>query len=75
MVAVLPIRLEDLVQRNPGITSIDLIGHSMGGLVSRSALFYGKQNMYQWIHRLKIWFAWLTTSRCGTGTLWLYHSR
>lgn len=42
--------LEDLIQRNPRITSIDLIGHSMGGLVSRSALFYGKQNMQQWIH-------------------------
>ena len=42
--------LEELVQQNPKITSIDLIGHSMGGLVSRSALFYGKQNLYQWIH-------------------------
>lgn len=42
--------LEDLIRRNPRITSIDLIGHSMGGLVLRSALFYGKQNMYQWIH-------------------------
>lgn len=42
--------LEDLVKRNPRITSIDLIGHSMGGLVSRSALFYGKQNLYQWFH-------------------------
>jgi pimeloyl-ACP methyl ester carboxylesterase len=42
--------LQDLVHRNPDITSIDLIGHSMGGLVSRSALFYGKQNMHQWIH-------------------------
>jgi len=41
--------LQDLVKRNPGITSIDLIGHSMGGLVSRSALFYGKQNVYDWI--------------------------
>ena len=42
--------LEDLIQRNPLITSIDLIGHSMGGLVLRSALFYGKQNMHQWMH-------------------------
>lgn len=25
----------------------------MGGLVSRSALFYGKQNMYQWIHQVE----------------------
>ncbi|MCO8045174.1 GPI inositol-deacylase [Acinetobacter bohemicus] len=41
--------LQELVQCNPGITSIDLIGHSMGGLVSRSALFYGKQNVHDWI--------------------------
>ena len=45
--------LEDLVQRNPRITSIDLIGHSMGGLASRSALFYGKQNLYQWVHMVE----------------------
>lgn len=42
--------LEDLITRNPEISSINLIGHSMGGLVSRSALFYGKQNMHQWLH-------------------------
>ncbi|MFV5490324.1 GPI inositol-deacylase [Acinetobacter sp. ASP199] len=42
--------LHDLISRNPGITSIDLIGHSMGGLVSRSALFYGKQNVYEWVN-------------------------
>lgn len=45
--------LEDLVQRNPRITSIDLIGHSMGGLVSRSALFYGKQSTQNWIHKVE----------------------
>ena len=45
--------LEDLVKRNPRITSIDLIGHSMGGLVSRSALFYGKQNMHQWFRMVE----------------------
>lgn len=45
--------LDDLVKRNPRITSIDLIGHSMGGLVSRSALFYGKQNMTQWFHMVE----------------------
>lgn len=44
--------LEDLIQRNPKITSIDLIGHSMGGLVSRSALFYGKQNTHNWIGKV-----------------------
>ena len=45
--------LEDLVKKNPRITSIDLIGHSMGGLVSRSALFYGKQNIHQWFHMVE----------------------
>lgn len=45
--------LEDLIRRNPRITSIDLIGHSMGGLVCRSALFYGKQNMQQWFHMVE----------------------
>lgn len=43
--------LEDLVERNPRIQSIDLIGHSMGGLVCRSALFYGKQDLKDWFHR------------------------
>jgi pimeloyl-ACP methyl ester carboxylesterase len=42
--------LHDLITRNPGITSIDLIGHSMGGLVARSALFYGKQHVYEWVN-------------------------
>ncbi|ONG38109.1 hypothetical protein BKE30_12985 [Alkanindiges hydrocarboniclasticus] len=42
--------LEDLIRRNPRITTIDLIGHSMGGLVSRSALFYGKQSTCNWIN-------------------------
>jgi pimeloyl-ACP methyl ester carboxylesterase len=42
--------LEDLVRRNPQISQISIIGHSMGGLVARSALFYGKQNMYEWLH-------------------------
>jgi len=42
--------LHDLITRNPGISSIDLIGHSMGGLVARSALFYGKQHVYEWVN-------------------------
>lgn len=44
--------LEELIQKNPRISSIDLIGHSMGGLVSRSALFYGKQNLHQWLNKV-----------------------
>ncbi len=42
--------LQDLLNRNPNITHFNLIGHSMGGLVSRSALFYGKQNVYEWVN-------------------------
>lgn len=45
--------LERLVQENPHVEEISLIGHSMGGLVSRSALFYGKQQGHEWIHRVK----------------------
>ncbi len=41
--------LERLVQDHPNIESITLIGHSMGGLVSRSALFYGKQQAHTWV--------------------------
>jgi len=41
--------LNDLYIRNPDISHIDIIGHSMGGLVSRSALFYGKQMGLNWI--------------------------
>ena len=44
--------LQELVQNNPNITHIDLIGHSMGGLVSRSALFYGKQNLHDWLPKI-----------------------
>lgn len=42
--------LEDLIQRNPKISSLSLIGHSMGGLVARSALFYAKQSLHSWLH-------------------------
>jgi len=45
--------LENLVLKNPKITEVSLIGHSMGGLVARSALFYGKQGIHQWIHHVE----------------------
>lgn len=45
--------LEDLITKNPNITEISLIGHSMGGLIARSALFYAKQNMYRWFHHVE----------------------
>jgi len=41
--------LNDLYIRNPDITHIDIVGHSMGGLVARSALFYGKQMGLNWM--------------------------
>ncbi len=43
--------LEELVTKNPDITELDFIGHSMGGLVSRSALFYGKQMGHSWLSK------------------------
>ncbi|KAA8732104.1 hypothetical protein F4V57_10810 [Acinetobacter qingfengensis] len=49
----LSLLLEDLILRHPRISSIDLIGHSMGGLVCRSALFYGKQDLMQWMNKVK----------------------
>ncbi len=48
----LAVLLQQLIQQHPQIDSIDLIGHSMGGLVARSALFYGKQNLHDWMHRV-----------------------
>lgn len=44
--------LQELVEDNPNISQIDLVGHSMGGLVSRSALHYGKQDRLDWIKRV-----------------------
>lgn len=44
--------LQNLVKNNPDISQIDLIGHSMGGLVARSALFYGKQQGFSWVQRV-----------------------
>ena len=44
--------LQNLVTNNPNITQIDLIGHSMGGLVARSALFYGKEQGFDWINQV-----------------------
>jgi pimeloyl-ACP methyl ester carboxylesterase len=40
--------LNELSVKNPDISHIDIIGHSMGGLVARSALFYGKQSGFNW---------------------------
>lgn len=44
--------LQNLVMSNPDISEIDLIGHSMGGLVSRSALYYGVQQGHKWVGKV-----------------------
>ncbi|MGP5645975.1 alpha/beta fold hydrolase [Psychrobacter celer] len=43
--------LQDLIEQHPNISQIDLVGHSMGGLVARSALFYGEQDHLAWVKR------------------------
>lgn len=43
--------LQQLVEKNPDITQIDLVGYSMGGLVARSALFYAGHERLNWIDR------------------------
>ena len=45
--------LQALTDNNPDISQIDLVGHSMGGLVARSALFYGQQSGQEWVKRVR----------------------
>jgi pimeloyl-ACP methyl ester carboxylesterase len=46
-------QLESLVKDWPvPVTELVLIGHSMGGLVARSACHYGAQAKHQWLQRL-----------------------
>lgn len=44
--------LQKLNDKNPNITQIDLVGYSMGGLVSRSALYYAEQQGLDWVNRV-----------------------
>lgn len=46
--------LEALVESYPvAVQSLTLVGHSMGGLVSRSAAYYAKRAQYQWTRHLR----------------------
>jgi triacylglycerol lipase len=46
-------RLEALAHAWPELESITFIGHSMGGLVARSACHYGMQAGHAWVPRLR----------------------
>lgn len=46
-------RIEALGDANPGLESITLVGHSMGGLVMRSALHYGLEANHAWVSRVR----------------------
>jgi pimeloyl-ACP methyl ester carboxylesterase len=44
-------QLEQLVDSWPvSVTNITIVGHSMGGLVARSARYYGENDNCRWIH-------------------------
>ena len=47
----LAIQLEKLVDIWPvNVSNITIVGHSMGGLVARSASYYGEKNNCRWLH-------------------------
>lgn len=58
--------LENLVRSYPTkVSEIVLVGHSMGGLIFRSACHYGKKTKKKWIRRVKKIF-YLGTPHLGT---------
>ena len=46
-------QLERLVAQWPAIESITVLGHSMGGLLARAAVFYGRQMGHRWPVQLR----------------------
>ncbi len=46
-------QLERLVLQWPALESITVLGHSMGGLLARAAVFYGRQMGHRWPTQLK----------------------
>ena len=52
--ALFSVALEQLVDHwPPGLTELRVVAHSMGGLVTRSALHHARQNHLRWPDRLK----------------------
>jgi pimeloyl-ACP methyl ester carboxylesterase len=59
--------LDDVVAAWPTpVTELILVGHSMGGLVSRSACHYARQGNHSWISKLRHVF-YLGTPHLGAG--------
>jgi len=50
--AELAARLEELVGALPGPVRLTFVGHSMGGLVARSACHYAQKKNFEWLERL-----------------------
>jgi pimeloyl-ACP methyl ester carboxylesterase len=46
-------QLERLVAQWPALESITVLGHSMGGLLARAAVFYGRQMGHRWPAQLR----------------------
>lgn len=46
-------RLESFVEALPGTVDLSFVGHSMGGLVARSACHYGEVSDHHWLERLE----------------------
>jgi pimeloyl-ACP methyl ester carboxylesterase len=46
-------QLERLVAQWPALESITVLGHSMGGLLARAAVFYGRQMGHRWPTQLQ----------------------
>jgi pimeloyl-ACP methyl ester carboxylesterase len=45
-------RLEGLLSQWPAIRELSIVGHSMGGLVARSAIHYGSEAGHAWVSQL-----------------------
>lgn len=46
-------RLERMVSQTPQLEDLSIVGHSMGGLVTRSALHYGCKAGHTWVSRVR----------------------